>query len=62
MKKLQIVFLLMMFTISLAINCLRAQDLDDIAFFQSQNLRTKLGLSFDQTQKMEETLKYFGAL
>ncbi len=36
------------------------QDLADIAFFRSQDLRIKLELNFEQTQKMESSLLYFG--
>ena len=60
MKKLQILFLAAMFVFSSTINEVQSQDIEDIAFFQSQKLRTQLGLSFNQTQKLEESLRYFG--
>lgn len=60
MNKLQILFLFCSFVFSTASNKTQAQDLEDIAFFQSQKLRTELGLSFEQTQKMESSLAYFG--
>jgi hypothetical protein len=39
---------------------LAGQDLADIAFFRSQDLRVKMGLTLEQTQKMESTLLRFG--
>ena len=35
------------------------QDLADLAFFRSQDLRIKMGLNIEQTQKMENTLLHF---
>ena len=52
--------LIFLLTFLIPVNTLHSQDIEDIAFFQSQELRKQLGLSFDQTQKMEESLRYFG--
>lgn len=60
MKKIQILFFATLFVFSSIISEVQSQDLVDISFFQSQDLRKKLGLSFEQTHKMESTLLYFG--
>jgi hypothetical protein len=60
MKKVQILILSVLFIFPSIINNLYGQDLVDISFFRSQELRKQLGLNFEQTQKMESSLLYFG--